>query len=95
MITDRLVCGFATVFGQRSYDGRSWSVGEFSSWLRLEMAQPLRLDHGPIFDHHGAIASVGAARRFAVVRTPVQGLLTLAELDPGRWADSLLSRNLR
>jgi hypothetical protein len=91
MNPDRLVCGLATVFGTRTRGGRIWYREEFDAWLNSGVtAVPLRLDHGPVFDIHGAITNIGAAREFAVVNQPVHGLLTLVELDQGGWQDSLL-----
>ena len=91
MNPDRLVCGLATVFGTRTRGGRIWYREEFDAWHNSGVtAVPLQLGHGPVFDIHGAITNIGAAREFAVVNQPVHGLLTLVELDQGGWQDSLL-----
>ena len=88
----RLVCGLATCFGVRSHDGRLFRREEFDAWLRLESAVPLRVDHAPLaIETNGTfILDVGVARRFCPVHRPVDGLLTLAEIDQGPWGDALL-----
>ena len=90
MITDRLLCGVATIFGQRAHGGTLWEPGEFVRWLAMEMGLPVRLDHGAILDSHGGILDIGRAGPFAVIQRPVHGLLALLELDPGDWQDALL-----
>jgi hypothetical protein len=86
----------ATCFGVRSHDGRVWHREEFDAWLRLEMAVPLRLDHGALLDPRGGLWSIGTARMFQPVRVPVEdqhidGLLTLIEMDQGDWPDAILA----
>jgi hypothetical protein len=95
VITERLICGVATIFGQRAHDGRVWYREEFDAFLRMEMAVPVRLDHGAILDSHGGIMSIGRAWGFRPVSVPVadrhiDGLLALAVLDSGPWQDAIL-----
>jgi hypothetical protein len=87
----RQVVGVATIFNQRSYGGLCWQPEEFGRWLGMEMAVPVRLDHGPILSSSGGILDIGRAGPFAVIRQPVFGLLALLELDEGPWQDALLA----
>jgi hypothetical protein len=88
----RLLCGYATVYDQpRRDDGRSWSAEQFEEFVALEIGVPLRVDHGPLFDRHNVIMSIGKCRRFASVTHPVPGLLMLAEVGcVGTYGDQLL-----
>jgi hypothetical protein len=92
VITERLGVGIATCFGVRSHDGHLWHREEFDAWLALEAAVPLRVDHAVLaIESNGTfIRDVGAARMFCPVTRPVDGLLTLAEIDQGPWGDALL-----
>jgi hypothetical protein len=60
---DRLVCGVATCFGVRAYDGRIWHRERGVAQLEAS-AVPLRLDHGAILDSRGGLMSIGVAWRF-------------------------------
>jgi len=93
VITSRLICGYATVFGQIAASGVFWTSRMFADWLHSPIvALPLRVDHRVIaVDPRGfVILNVGAARKFAVTTEPINGLPTLAEVDTGRWGDALL-----
>ncbi|MDF2747042.1 MAG: hypothetical protein K0S98_1327 [Propionibacteriaceae bacterium] len=88
----RWICGIATIFGQRTHDGRIWRREEFDGWLRLRMSVPLRLDHAPVaIEPSGmVILDIGMARRFCPVTAPVDGPLCLAEIDQDPWGAALL-----
>ncbi len=79
----RLICGLATIFGiPNPNDQRIIYVDDmFQRFLDLEIAVPLRLDHGPVITNHGCIRYIGAARKFRAVEYPTSGLLVLAEID--------------
>jgi hypothetical protein len=87
---DRQIVGVATIFNQRAYGGTLWEPAEFGRWLAMEMAIPVRLDHGAILDSSGVILDIGRAGPFAIIERPVFGLLALLELDEGDWQDALL-----
>jgi hypothetical protein len=89
----RALCGIATVFGQTSpNDGRSWKAQQFRDFLALEIAIPLRVDHGPLITSRGVIMSVGTVRQFATITYPTHGLLILAEVDDAAgFGDELLA----
>jgi hypothetical protein len=88
--SERLICGVATIFGQRAHGGTFWHPEEFGRWLGMEMGLPVRLDHGAILDSSGGILDIGRAGPFAVIQRPVHGLLACLELDEGPWQDALL-----
>jgi hypothetical protein len=88
---ERQIVGVATIFGQRAHGGTLWDPVEFERWLAMEMAVPVRLDHGAILDSRGGILDIGRAGPFAIIQRPVHGLLALLELDPGPWQDALLA----
>jgi hypothetical protein len=92
MNVDRLIVGMATVFGQPGQDGsKPWRAETFADFLALEVAVPLRIDHGPLIDGRGMIDNLGTVRRFAAVTEPVAGLLCVAEIDhAGGYGDSIL-----
>ena len=77
MNVDRLIVGLATCFGVRAHGGTYWTRDMFSGWLRTERGLPLRVDHAPLIGNGGVLLSVGTARRFCPVRTPVDGLLSM------------------
>jgi hypothetical protein len=90
---DRTICGVATVYGQRRRDGRAgFSAQQFQDFLDLQIAIPLRVDHGPLVNSHGVIMNVGVARHFTEIKYPTDGLLCLAEVDHAEgYGDSLLA----
>ena len=89
----RAICGIATVYDQRSRNGdRAWKREHFERFLAVETAVPLRLEHGPLITHHGAIRYVGVVRQLASIAYPVAGLLILAEVDDADgFGDKLLA----
>jgi hypothetical protein len=76
---NRAVVGIAVSFGP-SRSGWDYQPEQFDRWLALEMGLGMRIDHGPVIDHRGAIRYVGRWVAFAEVRTPVHGLLCLGEI---------------
>jgi hypothetical protein len=91
---DRCIVGLATCYDVPSLDnGRVWSREQFRTFVDLETAVPLRLNHGPLISHSGVIAYIGKAVRFAHVTYPVPGLLCLAVLDKDSFGynDELLA----
>ena len=91
MNPQRCIVGIALPFGVCSRDDRGpWGESDIQEWLTCGVGLPCRLDHGPILDRDSFIYTIGAARDFAVVRQPVYGLLTMIEIDEGRWGDAVL-----
>ena len=78
------------------HHGVQWRVLDprmFEGWLRSPItALPLRVNHSMLAIERGGlvITNVGTCRMFATVKEPRAGLLTLAEIDDGPWADALL-----
>jgi hypothetical protein len=89
---DRLICGLATLFNTVAHGGLFWTRKMFTDWLSIRMAIPLRVSHSVIAVESAGlvITDVGTARLFAPVLEPMPGLLTLCEVDEGRWGDALL-----
>jgi hypothetical protein len=91
MNPDRMIVGVATCFGVRAHNGTFWRRDMFDPWLRLDgQAVPLRVDHAPLIGNGGVLLNVGAARRFAAIKEPVNGLLALCEVADGPWGDAIL-----
>jgi hypothetical protein len=85
MFTDpsRTICGYATIFGVPNPNDRRiiYTAAMFRRFLDLEIAVPLRLDHGPVITSRGCIRYIGVVRQFRAVEYPVPGLLALGEID--------------
>jgi hypothetical protein len=65
-------------------DRTSWGASQFGQWIDLEMAVPLRIDHGPLIDSRGVISNLGRAAYFAVIKEPVFGMLCRPACSYGR-----------
>lgn len=91
MSTDRLLCGFATLFGVRS-PSDPWVLRSehFARFVRADAAVPLRVDHDGVVTRRGVLLDIGAVRRFACVTTPAEGLLSLAQVAEGDIGDNIL-----
>jgi hypothetical protein len=93
MNPDRLLCGYATLFGTMAHGGVFWTARMFAGWLNGSItALPLRVNHSVLaIERNGlVITDVGACRMFAPITEPRAGLLTLAEIADGPWGDALL-----
>jgi hypothetical protein len=94
---DRLICGFAAVYGEDARDLRGpHAADEFRALLPVDESNGLRLwvDHAPVFLSRGGVRpGVGLVLRFAEVDgrpyTP-HGLLMLAAVDQDELGDSVL-----
>lgn len=91
MSTDRLLCGFATLFGVSS-PSDPWVLRseDFARFVRADVGVPLRVDHGGLVTRRGVLLDIGAVRRFACVTTPADGLLCLAQVAEGDIGDNIL-----
>lgn len=95
MNVDRLICGLATPFDETSVDGElRWGREHFETFVELETALPLKVDHAGLITTSRVVPDIGRAIRFAFLgpgHDPVPaGLLILAELDETPIAGAFL-----
>lgn len=76
---ERAIVGIACTFGKR-IGNWTFQPSQFDRWLALEPGLNMRINHGSVIDHRGAIATVGRWRAFKVITQPVPGLLALGEI---------------